>query len=320
MVNKSYSCPICITDLRIESNGMHCTKDHVFPFLKGTDIPVFDSEDENANEYTIEKASEIHENSLKWLFATFGSSEVELREKIISKLHLKKGQKILITGAGAGNDLPYFAKLLGKDGVIFAQDFASQMLLSAVERSKNIYGLADYNIEFSVSDATRLPFSNGMFDAVYHFGGLNIFPDIKKGISEMDRVVKSGGRVVFGDEGLAPWLKNTEYGEMVINNNPLCGFDAPLTLMPTTAREVKLSWEVGYCFYIIEYTASNEEIPIDMDVPHVGTRGGSIRTRYYGQLEGVNPSLKEALYDEAQKRGISRVEFLENLLRNGLKD
>ena len=37
----------------------------------------------------------------------------------------------------------------------------------------------------------------------------------------MDRVVKDGGRIVFGDEGLSPWLKDTDYGKMLIDNNPL---------------------------------------------------------------------------------------------------
>jgi SAM-dependent methyltransferase len=283
-------------------------------------VPVFDSQDENTNEYTVTQATAIHDNALRWLFATFGVNEATLRNNIISKLHLKAGQKILITGVGAGNDLPFVAQLLGKEGEIFAQDFSIQMLRSAVERSKNLYGLSDYNIEFSVSDATNLPFFDKFFDAVYHFGGLNLFSNIAKGIAEMDRVVKNGGRVVFGDEGLAPWLKNTDYGRMLINNNPLYNFEAPLTSLPSTAREVNLSWEVGHCFYVIEYTASDVPLAVNIDVPHVGRRGGTIRTRYYGQLEGIDPTLKKLLYDEAEKLGVSRVEFLERVLRNGLEN
>ena len=321
MKNRSYCCPACKRKLTIDTSGtaLSCSNEHSFSFVKGTKVPLFASEGDNANEYTTTQAAEIHENSLKWFFETFGGSEDELRKNMISKLRLEKGGKVLITGVGAGNDLPYFAQMIGKEGVIFAQDFASQMLMSAVERTTSIYHLSDYNIEFCVSDATNLPYLDNFFDAVYHFGGLNIFPDIAKGISEMDRVVKSGGRVVFGDEGLPPWLKRTEYGGMIINNNSLCAFEAPLSYLPVTAREVNLSWTGGYCFYVIDYTASNSALPINIDIPHIGKRGGTMRTRYFGKLEGVGPELKELLYAEAEKRGVSRVEFIECLLRNGLE-
>ncbi len=314
-----YRCVLCQSAIASrDSSGLQCENGHTIPFIEETEIPVFDCENENTNDYTMEKAAEIHDNSLTWLLKTFLEDEAALRIRLISKLHLQQGQKILITGAGAGNDLPYVAKLVGKEGQIFAQDFSRQMLMSAVKRSSDWYHLSDHKIEFSVSDATDLPFDDGVFDAVYHFGGLNLFPDIPKGISEMDRVVKAGGRVVYGDEGLPPWLKNTEYGKMIVRNNPLCDFDPPLCHIPTTAREVNLSWAVGYCFYIIEYTASKDALPMDINLHHVGKRGGSINTRYFGVLEGVDPVLKASLYQEAEKQGVSRVSLLENLLQSGL--
>lgn len=321
MKETAYYCPYCQREVKMDANdGLQCTNGHFFPFITGTKIPIFDSEDENVNEYTCEAAAIIHDNALNWLFATFGGDEATFRNNMILKLRLKKRQKVLITGVGAGNDLPYLSRMLGKDGVIFAQDYSKQMLLSAVERTREIYGLTKYNIEFSVSDATNLPFTENFFDAAYHFGGLNIFSNIRKSIAEMDRVVKNGGRVVLGDEGIAPWLKKTEYGKMLINNNQLYECEAPIMYLPINARDVNLSWEVGNCFYVIDYTVSNIPLQIDIDVPHVGMRGGSIRTRFFGNLEGVDPALKERVYFEAEKRGLSRVEFLEGLLRSGIND
>lgn len=320
MKKDAYFCLACNGDLYNDRDGLRCSEGHIYPFIQGTQVPVFDCEDENVNEYTVTEAAKIHENSLAWLFSTFGGTEDALRKDLISRLHLKEGQTILITGVGAGNDLPVLADQIGKEGAIFAQDYSRQMLQSAVTRAENVYGLVDHAIEFSVSDATNLPFPDNYFDAVYHFGGLNLFPSIGKGISEMDRVTKDGGRVVFGDEGLAPWLKNTEYGRIIINNNSLCDFDVPLAELPTSARNVNLSWAVGYCFYIIDYTSSNSPIPINLDVPHIGRRGGTMRTRYFGQLEGIEPELKKTLYAEAENRGLSRVEFIEILLRDGLED
>ena len=316
---KAYRCPECYSEFTAEETGLRCTNNHFFSFAAYGEVPVFACEVDDVNEYTTEQAAEIHDNALSWLFRTYGGSEHELRERLIDRLDLQEGQKILVTGVGGGNDLPYIAKQVGVTGSIYAQDFSRQMLLSAEDRAKTIYDLSGVTMEFSVSDAANLPYHDRYFDAAYHFGGINLFSDVGKGIAEMDRVVRSGGRVVFGDEGLAPWLKKTEYGKMVINNNALCDFVIPLHHLPSTARDVKLTWEVGYCFYVIDYTVSDSPLPLDAEVPHIGRRGGSMRTRYLGQLEGVSPELKEQLYTEAQKRGLSRVDFLESLLRKGLE-
>src|SRR3546814_8144504 len=65
-------------------------------------------------------------------------------------------------------------------------------------------GATPANLFFSVSDACHLPFEDRFFDAAFHFGGINLFDDVEGAIGEMNRVVKPGGRVVFGDEGIGP--------------------------------------------------------------------------------------------------------------------
>ena len=105
---------------------------------------------------------------------------------------------------------------------------------------------------------------------------------------------------------------------MLANNNPLYRCEVPLKYLPESAREVNLSWVINNCFYLIEYTVSKNPLFIDIDLPHVGTRGGSIRSRYFGKLEGIDPELKKRLYSEAKSKGISRVELLEKLIKNGL--
>lgn len=298
-------------------DGLHCSNGHVFPYIQGTKVPLFACEAEDANDYALEDAATIHDNALRWVFDTFGTDEPSLRKSLISRLHLSKGQTILVTGAGAGNDLPFLAESLEGSGVIYAQDISKQMLMAGVDRYGSQQNALGVEIYFSASDATNLPFGENAFDAAYHFGGLNLFPNIRKGISEMNRVVKPGGRIVISDEGLAPWLKPTELGKMLIKNNPLYAYDAPLSLLPDTAKSVNLSWELSNCFYVIEFTVADTLPHVDIDVPHIGRRGGSIRSRYLGQLEGVDPSLRDRVYAEAEKQGISRVAYLERLLRNG---
>ena len=316
----AYRCTECFEKLSSPQGAeISCVNGHSFPVLGEDAIPAFAFQAENVNEYSIKNAAKIHDNSLDWLFSTHNIQEEKFRDAVLSNLKLSKGDRILITGVGAGNDLSYISNKIGVEGEIYAQDFSQQMLLSAVERVKNKFGLSNYKIHFSLSDAVNLPYQTGFFDAVYHFGGINIFSDISRGIFEMDRVVKEGGRVVLGDEGIAPWLAKTEIGRMLITNNPLYKHIIPLEFLPETSRNVQVNWTINNCYYIVSYTSSNSNLPIDIDLPHEGTRGGTLRKRYFGALEGIDPILKNKLYQAASDSGVSRVDFLEGLVEDGLK-
>ncbi len=298
--------------------GLESPSGDFFKYAPGTDVPIFASEQQGVNEYTQHDAAQMHDNALNWVFRTFKASEEDLRCRLISRIGLSQGQRILITGAGAGNDLPYIADALSGNGEIHVQDIATEMLLAGYERYAEDLRSDSLAVEFSICDATSLPFDDGFFDAAYHFGGINLFPEIAQGIAEMNRVVRAGGQIVIGDEGLAPWMRDTEIGRMLINNNALYACEAPLQDLPPTAQDVTLSWELSNCFYVITFRASDSMPDIDIDVPHLGTRGGTIRSRYAGKLEGVDPDLRDRLYAQAKAEGISRVQFIESILRHAL--
>ncbi len=302
------------------SGGLACGNGHVFPFIPGTAIPVFERSPDAANEYAHGESAEKHDNALRWVFSTFQSDEATLRDGLVDRLQLRKGDLVLVTGAGTGNDLPFLARRLAGSGEIYAQDIAQQMLLTGVERYRAEVERTGVALHFSVSDATNLPFPDGHFDAAYHFGGINLFSDVRRGIAEMNRVVRTGGRVVIGDEGVAPWLRETEIGRMLIRNNALYACDVPLALLPQTVREPRVSWELCNTFFVIEFRACGDPLPIDVDVPHLGIRGGTIRTRYSGLLEGIDPALRDRINAEAERRGMSRVEYLESVLRGTLPE
>lgn len=101
-------------------------------------------------------------------------------------------------------------------------------------------GVIACEVDFFTGNAITLPFQDGFFDAAFHFGGINLFGDRSKAVAEMARVVKKGGRVVFGDEGLAPWLRKTEYGKILMNSSALYAYETPFDAMPVSAREVSL--------------------------------------------------------------------------------
>ena len=207
------------------------------------------------------------------LFRTHGVNEEDLRKELVKKLDLKIGQKILITATGAGNDIPYIAKLIGETGEIYAQDFAKEMLFAAYYRTKEIVDLNKYKIFF------RLTMQQIYLLMIIHlmlhiyFGGINLYNDIKKGIDEMNRVTKKGGKVVFGDEGVAYWLKKTELAESLITNNSLFKLDPPMDLLPINATKVNLSWVINNCFYLIDYVVG-DDWDVNIDLKHVGKEVG----------------------------------------------
>ncbi|HDH05945.1 MAG TPA: ubiquinone/menaquinone biosynthesis methyltransferase, partial [Nitrospirae bacterium] len=77
---------------------------------------------------------------------------------------------------------------------VIGVDFSDGMLELGREKVKNA-GCRD-RIEVRFADVTSLPFEDNTFDASIIAFGIRNVRDYKKGISEMGRVVKSGGRVV----------------------------------------------------------------------------------------------------------------------------
>ena len=49
---------------------------------------------------------------------------------------------------------------------------------------------------------------------------------------------------------------------------------------------------------------------MNMNVPHIGPRRGSMRTRYFGKLEGIDEELKERFITMARSSGVSVVELM----------
>jgi len=266
----------------------------------------------NLQMYNSANSVEIYRNFLNWLFETFKVSEAAFRTQLLSHLKLEAGMRVLVVGCGLGEDIPMVAELVGSSGEIHAQDLSKAMVLEAARKN-------DWpNTLFTISNANQLPYTSGYFDAVFHFGGINLFGDMRKAIGELDRVCKQGGRVVFGDEGIAEHLRGTEYYEVAVCNNRLWASDTPMALLPTGALDVQLNYVLGNCFYLIGFTSGKDLPYMNIDVPHKGTRGGTARTRYFGQLEGVSPETRARFYAKAKALGTSAHELLEKILADKL--
>ena len=254
-----------------------------------------------------------YDRGMDVLFKTFGADESTFRAQLTALLALTPASRVLETGCGSCRDT---AHLVANAGRVVATDVSADMIRIGRNRLTGSHGVE--RVRFCVSDATALPFADGVFDAAYHFGGLNLFPDIRRGFAEMTRVVKSGGRVVIGDEGVAPWLVDSLFGKILVNSNPLYQHQPPLSLLPVSVRDVSCRWVLNGAFFVIDFTVGEGEPFLDLDVEFPGARGGSHRTRYFGKLDGVSPALKQDIADAAARDGVSVTAWLERTLRRVL--
>jgi ubiquinone/menaquinone biosynthesis C-methylase UbiE len=259
-----------------------------------------------------------YDSAIEWQFEALYENEGAVRDTMVDALKLQPYHKVLEVGCGTGRDSVRLARRLGKAGALYLQDLSPKMVDACIARLAPPGGPKPFEctLNFSISNATHLPFEDNFFDAVFHFGGFNQFGDPPRAAAEFARVTKPGGTVLYGDESVAPWLRGTEFHKMVCTNNPLFGHEAPLTSLPQCARDVVVRWIMGNCFYLITFSKGDNAPPsLNLDLPHKGPRGGTMRTRYFGLLEGVTVETKELARKAARQAGISMHEWLDRLVR-----
>jgi ubiquinone/menaquinone biosynthesis C-methylase UbiE len=262
-------------------------------------------------------ADQIYDVAVDWQFASLYEDENAVRESMVDMLDLSPTARVLEVGCGTGRDSFRLARRLGPDGHLHMQDLSPGMVHACVRKMTDYAQTMDLScgLDYSISNATALPFPDGSFDAVFHFGGFNQFGDLHKGAAELTRVAKPSGRILIGDEAVAPWLKGTEFEGIVTTNNALFKAEAPLHTLPACARDVTIRWIIANCFYVIAFSKGDGPPPLNLDLPHQGWRGGTMRTRYFGQLEGVSPEAKALAREAAEKSGVSIHEWLDRLVK-----
>ena len=255
--------------------------------------------------------ADVYDRYLPLTFGTFGEKESDVREAMADRLELKPGMTVLEIGAGTGRDSEVLARRLGGEGRLFCQDIVRSML----SRNRTRLDAAGMRAEFSLAGATHLPFPDRCFDAVFQFGGVGEFPDVAAFFREVVRVTRVGGRVVVGDESMPPWLRNTTFARVLTLTNAQFNAPLPLEHVPVEARQVNLRWIIGGTFYLLDFTVGEGEPPADFDFQIPGVRGGTHRTRYFGQLEGVTPEAKMLAMRAREKLGVSLHDWLDDVVR-----
>jgi demethylmenaquinone methyltransferase / 2-methoxy-6-polyprenyl-1,4-benzoquinol methylase len=114
------------------------------------------------------------------------------RERAVDFAGVGPGSRVLDVATGTGDLAIELARRVAPGGEVVGSDFSEAMLARARTKPKP----PGAELRFEWGDALELPFADRTFDAATVGFGARNFSDLARGLAEMVRVVRPGGRVV----------------------------------------------------------------------------------------------------------------------------
>jgi demethylmenaquinone methyltransferase / 2-methoxy-6-polyprenyl-1,4-benzoquinol methylase len=111
------------------------------------------------------------------------------RERAADLAAVGPGARALDVASGTGDLAVELARRVGPTGTVVGTDFSEAMLERARQKSAVV--------AWEWANALELPYPDGGFDAATVGFGARNFSDLDRGLAEMARVVRPGGRVVI---------------------------------------------------------------------------------------------------------------------------
>ena len=124
------------------------------------------------------------------------------RSTVLSALSLRTGERVLEVGCGGGYYTYEVARFVGPTGRVCAIDISPDQVAGAQQRC------AEYAwVECREADNAAPPYGDTEFDAVFAVQVLEYLADLDAGLSQINRVLRPGGRavVVATDWSSAVW-------------------------------------------------------------------------------------------------------------------
>jgi ubiquinone/menaquinone biosynthesis C-methylase UbiE len=128
-----------------------------------------------------------------------------VRRAALRALRPAPGQRLLDAGSGAGDVARWLAGELGPQGEVLAVDSSVATITAAMERHDGS------NVEYRIGDVCALDLPDDSFDGVWCERVLQHVDDAERGIAELVRVTRPGGRVCLID---------TDWGSLAFDGVP----------------------------------------------------------------------------------------------------
>jgi demethylmenaquinone methyltransferase/2-methoxy-6-polyprenyl-1,4-benzoquinol methylase len=118
------------------------------------------------------------------------------RARAAEEARVGPGSRVLDVATGTGDLAIELARRVSPGGEVVGADFSEGMLDRARRKAGTPSGEDRVRPRFEWADALALPYPDDRFDAATVGFGVRNFDDLARGLAEMVRVVRPGGRVV----------------------------------------------------------------------------------------------------------------------------
>ncbi|HTU31297.1 MAG TPA: bifunctional demethylmenaquinone methyltransferase/2-methoxy-6-polyprenyl-1,4-benzoquinol methylase UbiE [Solirubrobacteraceae bacterium] len=167
------------------------------------------------------------------------------RRRAADLAELEPGGRVLDIATGTGDLAFELGHRVAPDGLVVGADFSENMLEIARGKREALRLLtsapAGVELRFEQANALALPYADDEFDAATVGFGARNFSDLPRGLSEMTRVVRPGGKVVVLEittptEGLTALALHVWFDQIVPLVGRVAGDADAYNYLPSSVR------------------------------------------------------------------------------------